>query len=62
MSTSLSKSTRKCPTCGANLYVRKDVAVAAADGPGRVDIMLVCRDESCAQPVRHLRTDHPLPA
>ncbi|MGV9712306.1 hypothetical protein ACWDTI_16780 [Gordonia sp. NPDC003424] len=61
MSSSHTKSQRKCPSCGANLYVRKDVA-HSDDGPGRVDVMLVCRDEACSEPARHLRTEHPQPA
>lgn len=61
MSSSHTKSQRKCPSCGANLYVRKDVS-HSDEGSGRVDVMLVCRDESCTEPARHLRTEHPQPA
>ncbi|MEE3850740.1 hypothetical protein VZC37_10370 [Gordonia sp. LSe1-13] len=61
MSSSHTKSQRKCPSCGANLYVRKDVAQSES-GHGRVDVMLVCRDEACIEPARHLRTEHPQPA
>lgn len=61
MSSSHSKSQRKCPTCGANLYVRRDVTQSDS-GVGRVDVMLVCREESCSEPSRHLRTEHPQPA
>lgn len=58
MSTSHTKSQRKCPSCGANLHIRKDV-VETAGGGRRVDTMLVCRDESCPEPSRHLHTEHP---
>ncbi|MCH5644119.1 MULTISPECIES: hypothetical protein [unclassified Gordonia (in: high G+C Gram-positive bacteria)] len=61
MSSSHSKSQRKCPTCGANLFVRRDVT-RSDSGVERVDVMLVCRDESCSEQVRHLRTEHPQPA
>ncbi|MED5802522.1 hypothetical protein VX037_15940 [Gordonia sp. Z-3] len=61
MSSSHAKSQRKCPSCGANLYVRKDVVQSDA-GPSRVDVMIVCRDEACSEPARHLRTEHPQPA
>ncbi|MDL9944682.1 hypothetical protein QSJ19_03605 [Gordonia sp. ABSL11-1] len=61
MSSSHSKSQRKCPSCGANLYVRKDVT-RSESGTDRVDVMLVCRDESCSEPSRHLRTEHTQPA
>ncbi len=61
MSSSHTKSQRKCPSCGANLHVRKDVAYSDS-GPGRIDVMLVCRTESCGEPVRHLHTEHVQPA
>lgn len=62
MSSSHTKSQRKCPSCGGNLFVRRDVAHSDETGVDRVDVMLVCRDEACAEPVRHLRTEHPQPA
>lgn len=61
MSSSHIKSQRKCPTCGAHMFVRKDV-VRSDEGHQRIDVMLVCRDESCAEPAVHLRTEHPQPA
>lgn len=61
MSSSHTKSPKKCPSCGANLYVRKDI-VESDTGVQRVDVMLVCRDESCSQPAQHVRTEHPQPA
>ena len=61
MSTSHLKSQRKCSTCGANLHVRKDVTTTEG-GQRRIDTMLVCPDESCTQPTRHLHTEHPQPA
>ncbi|MEP9391647.1 MULTISPECIES: hypothetical protein [Gordonia] len=57
MSSSHVKSQRKCPSCGANLHVRKDVATSEG-GHRRVDTMLVCRDEACSEPARHLHTEH----
>ncbi|MFT4127676.1 MAG: hypothetical protein QM662_15795 [Gordonia sp. (in: high G+C Gram-positive bacteria)] len=57
MSTSYLKSRRKCPSCGATLHVRKDV-VESAGGVGRVDAVLVCRDEACGEPARHLGTEY----
>ncbi|MGW0037185.1 hypothetical protein GYA93_18995 [Gordonia desulfuricans] len=61
MSSSHVKSQRKCPSCGANLYVRKDVT-ETDNGMRRVDTMLVCRDESCTEPARHLGTELLQPA
>ncbi|WP_168698630.1 hypothetical protein [Gordonia paraffinivorans] len=61
MSSTYSKTQRKCQSCGAPLYIRRDV-VESKTGLGRVDVMLVCRDETCAEPARHLRTEHPQPA
>ncbi|MDV7098858.1 hypothetical protein R4227_01560 [Gordonia amicalis] len=61
MSSSHSKTQRKCQTCGAPLYIRRDITQSET-GLGRVDVMLVCRDEACTQSVRHLRTEHPQPA
>ncbi|WP_232719096.1 hypothetical protein [Gordonia metallireducens] len=60
MSSTHTKTQRKCQTCGAPLYIRRDITESET-GLERVDIMLVCRDEACTQPVRHLRTEHPQP-
>ncbi|WP_336619219.1 hypothetical protein [Gordonia alkanivorans] len=61
MPSSHTKTQRKCQTCGAPLYIRRDVTESET-GLERVDVMLVCRDEACSQPVRHVRTEHPQPA
>lgn len=61
MSSTHTKTQRRCQTCGAPLYLRRDITESET-GLERIDIMLVCRDEACAQPVRHLRTEHPQPA
>ncbi|MGC4932527.1 hypothetical protein ACLQ3C_02425 [Gordonia sp. DT30] len=61
MPSSYLKSRRKCPSCGANLHVRKDVTESSS-GSRRVDTTLVCRDEGCSEPSRHLHTEHLQPA
>jgi hypothetical protein len=61
MPSSHTKTQRKCPTCGAPLYLRRDITESET-GVSRVDVMLVCRDEACTEPVRHLRTEHTQPA
>ncbi|MBD0023505.1 hypothetical protein GII33_08820 [Gordonia pseudamarae] len=55
MSTTHTKTQRRCPTCGELLLLRHDMNRSEA-GQDRTDIMLVCRNEACAQPARHLST------
>ncbi|OBC12778.1 hypothetical protein A5788_00985 [Gordonia sp. 852002-50816_SCH5313054-c] len=58
MSSSYSKTPRKCSTCGAPLFYRRDVTTSESGTP-RVDAMLVCRNEGCSEPALHLKTEHP---
>ncbi|MDL9938412.1 hypothetical protein QSJ18_16800 [Gordonia sp. ABSL1-1] len=62
MSSSHTKTQRKCPRCGVNLHLRRDVVATSDDGAERIDVMLVCPDEGCTQPAQHLRTEHHQPA
>ena len=57
MSTTHTKTRRRCPTCGELLFRRHDMTHATS-GQDRTDVMLVCRNEACAQPARHLSTQY----
>jgi len=39
------------------LFLRHDMTHATS-GQDRTDVMLVCRNEACAQPARHLSTQY----